>query len=278
MQLTPRYGSEPVIVLDGSPAAVCGPFVRQRQRLAARVAAFSDEQWTHPSRCAGWSSRDVIAHLDSTNDFFAFSVAAGLAGEPTEILTTFDPVKTPIELVAMVAELSTGEMLDRFTASTRTLVELLASLDDDAWSVLAESPPGHVSVSAVAHHALWDSWVHERDILLPLGISPDREADEIRACLRYVAAIGPTFAINSGGTERGVLALDVTDPDVSVVVEVGERVIVRDGRGAADLRLTGDAVDLLEALSVRRPLTQPIPPAVDWMLRGLAEAFDGEPG
>jgi uncharacterized protein (TIGR03083 family) len=278
MQLTPRYGSDPVIVLEGSPAAVCGPFVRQRRRLASAVASFSDEQWTHPSRCEGWSSRDVIAHLDSTNDFFAYSIIAGLAGEPTEILTTFDPVKTPIDLVAMVADLSTGEMLDRFTASTRTLVDLLSSLDDDAWLALAESPPGHVSVSAVAHHALWDSWVHERDILLPLGITPEREADEIRACLRYVAALGPTFAINSGSTERGLLALDATDPDVSFVVEVGERVVVRDSPGPGDLRLSGDAVELLEALSVRRPLTQPVPPAWAWMLRGLAEVFDGEPG
>ena len=43
------------------------------QEFAAALAVLDDEQWSHPSRCEGWSSRDVIVHLDSTNAFWAFS-------------------------------------------------------------------------------------------------------------------------------------------------------------------------------------------------------------
>ena len=50
----------------------------------------------------------------------------------------------------------------------------------------------------VAHHALWDCWVHERDIVLPLGLPTAIEPDEVRACLRYAAALSPAFAISSG--------------------------------------------------------------------------------
>lgn len=280
MQLTPRYGAQPVITLDGPPAAIAGPLIRQRRRLATALASFTDEQWSHPSRCAGWSNRDVIVHLDSTNTFWSMSIAAGVHGEPTRFLATFDPVASPAQLVTGSGDVSTGEVLARFVASTDALVGLCSSLDHAGWSAAAEAPPGHVSVSAVAHHALWDSWVHERDVLVPLGLAPEPEADEVAACLRYVAALGPALALNRGAAGSGVLAIDATGPDVVVVVDIGEEVVVRAGAAGAptvELRLAGDAVELLEALSVRRPLTQLIPADSVWMLRGLSDTFDVAP-
>ena len=277
MQQTPRYGADPVIVLDGSPAAVLEPVARQRRRLAAVVASFTDEQWARPSRCAGWSNRDVISHLDTTNGFWVFSIASGLRGEPSQLLVGFDPAATPAQLVAASDGVPTGQVLEQFLASTDALLDVLTSLDDAGWSTLAETPAGHLSVSAVAHHALWDSWVHERDILLPLGDAPDEEADEIAASIRYVAALSPALALNSGAAERGAFAIHVTDPDLHVVVDVGDEVLVRSGEADVELTLTGDAVGLLEALSVRAPLDQPVPPSASWMVSGLAEAFATEP-
>lgn len=274
MLLTPRYGTDPVITLDGPPGAIAGPVIRQRQRLAAVVASFDDGHWAHPSRCDGWSGRDVIVHLESTNTFWTYAIAAGLRGEPTQFLATFDPVASPAQLVAGSSGVSTNEVLDRFVASSDSLVGLLESLGDDDWSSLAEAPPGHLSISAVAHHALWDSWVHERDILLPMGIAPDQEDDEVAACLRYVAALAPALAINSGINDTGTLSIAATNPDISIVVEIGDRVVVRDGTTVADLNLAGDAVDLIEALSLRRPLDEPGAASSSWILAGLSEAFD----
>jgi uncharacterized protein (TIGR03083 family) len=277
MQLTPRYGADPVLTLDGEPGDILGPLVRQRRRLAAALAAFDEAQWRHPSRCAGWSSRDVVVHLDSTNAFWTFSIAAGLRGEPTRFLATFDPVSSPAQLVAGSGEMPAGEVLERFVASTEAFADLLASIDGDGWSRPAEAPPGHIAVAAVAHHALWDSWVHERDILLPLGVTPDVEDDEVIACLRYGAGLGPALALDRGRTDRGVLAVEVTGPDLSVVVDIGDRVEVRCGPASpADLTLRGDALAVLEALSVRGPFPHPIPPSSTWMLDGLTETFDVE--
>ena len=277
MQQTPRYGADPVIVLDGSPADVLEPVARQRRRLAAVVSSFTDEQWARPSRCAGWSNRDVISHLDTTNGFWVFSIASGLRGEPSRLLLGFDPAATPAQLVAASDGVPTGQVLEQFLASTDALLDVLTSLDDAGWSTLAETPAGHLSVSAVAHHALWDSWVHERDILLPLGDTPDEEADEIAASIRYVAALSPAMVLNRGAAQRGAFAIHVTDPDLQVVVDVGDEVLVRSGEADVELTLTGDAVALLEALSVRAPLDQPVPPAASWMVSGLAEAFAAEP-
>jgi uncharacterized protein (TIGR03083 family) len=275
IQLNPRYDADPLIRLDGPPSAILEPAVRQRRRLATALAAFTEEQWAHPSRCDGWTNRDVIVHLDSTNSFWAFSIASGLKGEPTRFLATFDPVTSPAALVAGTQEIPSSEVLDRFAASTAALTDLLASLAGDDWSTIAEAPPGHLAISAVAHHALWDSWVHERDILAPLGITPDEESDEIAACLRYGAALAPAFAVTNGNAERGVLAVAVVDPETEFVVDIGEHIEVRRGRfDGADLELTGDALPVLEALSIRRLLDQAIDRESAWMIDGLAAQFD----
>jgi uncharacterized protein (TIGR03083 family) len=248
--------------------------VRQRRRLVAALGSFSAEEWAHPSRCEGWSNRDVVVHLDATNAFWSFSIDGGLAGQPTTFLATFDPVATPAELVAAAGDPDPAEVLERFATSTEALVARFLALDEDGWAALAESPPGHVSIGALAHHALWDSWVHERDILLPLGHQAVEEEDEIVACLAYAAALGPTFLSSRGHDRRGALAVRTTDPAVEVVVEVDETVVVRLGGGDADLCLGGPSVELVDALSIRGPLTQPVPQDAAWLLSGLAEAFD----
>jgi uncharacterized protein (TIGR03083 family) len=38
----------------------------ERESLAADLAGLSDAQWATPSLCAGWSVRDVVAHMTST--------------------------------------------------------------------------------------------------------------------------------------------------------------------------------------------------------------------
>ena len=274
MQLNPSYGTEPVIVLDGDPAAVAAPAIRQRRRLAATLAQLTDQQWAHPSRCDGWSSRDVIVHLDSTNSFWAYTIAAGVGGERTELLATFDPVASPADMVAASQDKTPSEVLDQFVASTDALVELWAGLDAASWTALAEAPPGHISISAVTHHAIWDSWIHERDILLPLGISPAEEPDEVAASLRYAAALGPAIGRNLGGDRRGSVAIQATEPDIAFAVTIGDQVAVAPVHAAVDLQLSGGAVHLLEAFSRRVPLDQDIPDDRAWMLGGLSEIFD----
>ncbi len=274
MQLNPHYSADPLLVLDGDPTAILEPTVRQRRRLAAAIAAFTDTEWSHPSRCEGWSSRDVLVHLDGTNFFWTQSIAAGLRGEPTRFLATFDPVTSPAVSVSQSLELSPATVRDRFVESTDTLCALLESLDPDDWTLLAEAPPGHVSISAVVHHALWDSWVHERDILIPLALDPVVDVDEVTACLRYAAALGPALARGRGIDERGRLAVRATDPVVDVLIDIGEHIGVTDAVGAADLTLDGPAVDLVDALSIRRPLDQAVADEVAWMVDGLATTFD----
>jgi uncharacterized protein (TIGR03083 family) len=249
--------------------------VRQRRRLAGILGALSDEQWNASSRCEGWSVKDVIAHLNGTNQYWAVSIGAGVAGEPTRYLETFDPVKTPAQMVDGVRAMTPTEVLAQYLESVDMLEQAVTGLDEAAWSMLAEAPPGHIAARAVALHALWDSWIHERDIVIPLGIPPVVEDDELIACLYYAAAIGPAFTATRGSTREGTLIVSATNPDVSFVVDAGSVVVVRDespsDKGA---RLTGDAIALLEGLSFRGPLDHALAADSVWLLGGLDEVFD----
>lgn len=280
MLLTPRYDADPVIVLDGRPEAIAEPAIRQRRRLLDTVSAFTADELAHPSRCEGWSNRDVIAHLGITNEFWTFAIRAGQRGEPSRVLTSFDPVTTPAAMVDSTRETSSDDVLERFAASTTELIELLTSLEGEAWTLRAEAPPGHLTTSTVVHHALWDSWVHERDILIPLGDTPTEEADEITASLAYAAALGPAFAANEGATDTGMFAVTVADPEVRFEVQIARQIHVRSvhpdapetNRQRPVLELNGGAVGLLDAFSIRTDFP-PVPKDVSWMISSLARTF-----
>jgi uncharacterized protein (TIGR03083 family) len=275
MLLTPRYDDPDLLRLD-LPLPDVGPLlVGQRRRLADLLGVLDEEAWATQSRCAAWSVRGVISHLVSTNQFWAYTLRASGRGEPTRVLATFDPVATPLALVDAVAEQSSAEVLAAFVESNDDLADAVTGLDGGAWASLGEAPPGHVPLRAVALHALWDAWVHERDVALPLGRSPLEDEEEVAACLAYAAALGPMFLATGGSERAGAICIDATEPEVQLVVEVGASVVVRDGAAPHDaLVLGGPAVALLEALSFRAPLPCPVPDDAAWLLSGLAEVFD----
>jgi uncharacterized protein (TIGR03083 family) len=276
MLLTPRYDDEPLVTIAGQIDDPAVPLLRQRRRLGDVLRGLGDQQWAAPSRCEAWSVQGVIAHLDGTNGFWAFAMKAALGGEPTRFLGTFDPVATPLAMVDGMKHLTPADVLAQYDESVDAMAAVVTGLDRDAWSMLGEAPPGHVSLEAVALHALWDAWTHERDCLLPLGLAQVEEPDEILGSLRYAAALGPAFSRTHGSDQQGQLAVVATDPDVSFVVDIGATtVVVTDGvapDGTPALR--GTAIGLLEALSFRLPFEEELPAEHRWLVGGLDAVFD----
>jgi uncharacterized protein (TIGR03083 family) len=278
VKLSPRYEGPPVLVVDGPVDDQAVVVARQRRRLEALLAELDDEEWRSPSRCDGWSVQDVVAHLVGVNAFWEASVAVGLAGSPSRVLAAFDPAAHPPLMIEPMRALGPQEVLDQLVQSDDGFLEALARLDDAGWSTTAESPAGHVEIRYLAQHALWDGWIHERDIALPLGRIPVREPDEIASCLRYAVAIGPALAASHPGTVSGCLGVSATDPALELTVDVGDTIGVRDASpppGTPCLR--GDAVELVEALSVRGPLPTGAPAEWHAHLRSLATVFDTDP-
>lgn len=275
MQITPRYDGPPVLEIDFPLRDVSVPLLRQRRRLGDILSELDEQQWAAPSRCDEWTVQDVIAHLVGTNQYWAISIGSGLAGKPTRYLAAFDPVATPAQMVDDLHAMSSAEVLSQYLASLEQLADVVRDLDEQSWSMPAEAPPGHISVRAVALHALWDAWTHERDIVLPLGRAQSIEPDEVIGCLLYCASIGPALAASRGSTRVGALAIRATDPDVSFVVHAGPTVTVTDAAPPEDARqLTGDAVALVEGLTFRTPFEHCLSEADAWLVAGLDEVFD----
>ena len=260
--------------IAGEPGEQLEPAARQRRRFESMVSDLDDDDWCSASRCEGWTVQDVVAHIVGVNAFWIASVRAGLAGSPTRVLVGFDPVETPALMVAPMRELRPGEVLEQLVASNDAFLDTIGGLSDAGWAALAEAPPGHLPIRLVVQHALWDCWVHERDVALPLGLIPPAEADEVASSLRYVGALSPAFAVQSGLACEGVYALEATDPTLHVVLDVGASVAVRDDVAPPGVPcLRGDAVTLVEALSLRAPLPPSCPSGWEQLLRGLATVF-----
>jgi len=274
MQLRPRYGSPAVLRFDPAPDDPSVPLLRQRRRLADRLARLDGGEWDAPSRCEAWSCRDVVSHLVTADRFWAASIGAGRAGEPTRLLTGFDPVTTPPQLLAGAAPVPDDELLESLVAATEAMAGALDGIDRAEWALPAETPLGHLALSAVAMHALWDGWVHERDALLPLGLETDEEPDEVAACLRYAVGIGPAHLATDGSGRTGRFAVRAERPDLVLVVEAAPDVVVRDGvppDGCAVVE--GRAVDLVEAFSLRGDA--PVLAGPDgWLVDGVRMLFD----
>jgi uncharacterized protein (TIGR03083 family) len=274
--IAPRYGGAPVILMSGAPDDQLLPLSRQRHRLDDVLRELGPDEWAMPSRCAGWSIKDVAAHLVSVNRFWTASVRAGLAGSPTSFLANFDPVATPEQIVAGMRALSPGDVMEQFTSSNEELLELLGGLTEEDWAVIAEAPPGHLPIRLLAAHALWDAWVHERDVGLPLGCEQPVQVDEVAASLRYVCALTSAIAILTGRGVAGTFEVDGQGPEsMRFVLDVADAVVVQDAAPlASGPVLRGDAVALIEALSTRIPF--PTTPPAGWvpLIEGLATAFD----
>jgi uncharacterized protein (TIGR03083 family) len=275
MRLAPRYDGPPVLSIDDDPTSQLVPTARQRTRLQTMLATLSAEQWQQASRCNDWSVRDVIAHLVTVNSFWHASVTAGCAGEPTRMLAGFDPAATPPKLVDTMHALSSAEVLEQFTATNEKLLAALDALTEEQWTMPAESPAGHVPIRLVAQHALWDCWVHERDVMAPLGLTAAAEPDELASCLQYAAAVGPLMGLGVGCASSGMLAVEATDPAVQFVLAVGDVVTLHIGGRDEHLPcLRGDAAELIDVLSLRCAPSADVPFAWISLLEGLQAAFD----
>jgi len=278
MKLAPRYDGPLNISIEGRPDDQHVPLVRQRRRLEATLADLDDDEWGSASRCDGWTVQDVVAHVVGVNAFWHASVLAGVAGTPTRVLTGFDPAATPPLMVQPMRALTPTEVLDQFVSSNNAFLGTIAELDDAAWSTLAETPPGHLPIRLLAQHALWDSWIHERDIALPLGLTSAVELDEVLSCLQYAAALSPALAFSAGTALVGTFSVEANNPELRFDLEVGDTVAVGEGLAAGDAPcLRGDAVELVEALSLRAPLPLSAPDEWRQLLRGLATTFDSQP-
>jgi uncharacterized protein (TIGR03083 family) len=202
-------------------------FGAQRRRFAAVLQGFGPDDWAAPTRCADWPAHDVIRHLC---DCTAITAAAGPDDRTLDITAGFDPRITPRGWLTASAGESPGATLSRFVATTQEMLAVLRARLAQNRRFDVRLPYGPMDWTVSVLHAFWDSWLHERDVLIPRGIEHPTDDDATAYATAYglfiAAAVASMFGdpvqekLTLGGDGGGVFGLYSRDAVTLTVTRV----------------------------------------------------------
>lgn len=253
--------AELTVDLAASPAEL---LVRQRTRLAARLAGLSTQGWRRPTRCPLWDVADVVTHLCDAAGWALGALAASETGVAAPgALKDFDPGRTPHEHVLAGRGQAPEVLLARLRDVTGTLADRLdAARRPGAPPIPWVGGNNMYSPGLAGLHLLWDSWLHERDLDAALAAEGIVPASPCPMELDAVAAYGVFFA--------GLVVRPRLGPDVQVLLRaeldglrydlsLDSAVQLSRAFGAAlpeALVIRGPAVKTVEALAGRGDLAE----------------------
>jgi uncharacterized protein (TIGR03083 family) len=195
----------------------------ERAVLADLLVSLSDAQWAHPSLCAGWTVREVAAHL------------------------TLGPrMRLPTVLVEIVrARGSFNRMVD--STARRRSAQPVGQLVADLRGIVGSRrlAPGQQLADA-----LMDVLVHGQDIAVPLNVTHPMPPEAARASAEHLWRIG--FPFHARKRLRG-FRLSATDIDwaagdgVEVRGPIDALLPLLAGRTATLSRLSGVGIAELTA-------------------------------
>lgn len=174
-----------------SSEELVGLLADHHRRLIDTWSAFTSSQWAHQSRNAKWTVHHTVRHVADAME----RVTSAVHGDPLLDVDGFDPLSTPEAWLASSDDESSIATIDRFAAAStrfrRGVSDRLACGDDSRDRTVYGTAHWTVNVA----HVLWDSWLHERDVLLPLGQPALSSEEEQRLVSLYgvLMALAPSM-------------------------------------------------------------------------------------
>lgn len=221
-------------------------FGEQRRRFVAVLQGFGPDDWAAPTRCAGWSAHDVVRHLCDCN---AIAASAGPDDHTLDLTAGFDPRSTPRGWLTASAGEPPDATLTRFVATTEELLALLRTRLAKNRTFDIRLPYGPMDWTVLVLHGFWDSWLHERDVLLARGTGHPTDDDATFFATGYGLFIAAAAALMFGHQVQEKLTLGGD----------GGGVFDLDSRGAVTLTATRvtttgpPAAQVTDALAGRPP-------------------------
>lgn len=183
---------------------VIAGFQDELVRFGDLVRSLDDKEWTTESRCEGWTTADVAAHV---------------TGQLSDIVNgRFEGLGTPEVTDREVSERrgkTQTEIADELADASKLGAEILATFDDAAWA--GPAPAGLPGTLGAGVEGLWfDAWMHADDIRSAIGRSTVA-GPGVRASVSHLAdlltdrAWGPAtialsgleeFPVSGGGGQR----------------------------------------------------------------------------
>jgi uncharacterized protein (TIGR03083 family) len=160
--------------------------------LDAVAASLTAEQWAAQSLCPDWTARGVLVHATTIE----------------QVLVGWKPgSEAPFAGIAPVhAELNAlepGGLLERFRSVVAERTAELGAMSDDDFATPGVTPVGPGTYGRFMAIRVFDNWVHERDIRVPLGIPGDDSGpaaemslDEVEMSLGYI--VGKKIGLGDG--------------------------------------------------------------------------------
>ena len=249
-------------------AALTTDALAEHDDLRAVLVGIPPGDWERPTPAAGWTIRDQLSHLAYFDGAARLSITDPDAFRAARAEAVADIVKFVEATLAYGHGISGTELLDRFTAERRALVEA-ALAAPEGLRVPWYGPDMAVASSITAR--VMETWAHGQDVFDALGV---RRPPTAR--IRHVCDIGiraRPFRYRNRGLEppETPLRVELTAPD-GTVWEWGPA-------DAAD-RVTGTAVDFALVVTQRRlaaesDLVVEGDDARTWI--AFAQAFAGNP-
>jgi uncharacterized protein (TIGR03083 family) len=200
---------------DLDPQHLLEVFGEQRRRFVAVLRGFGPDDWAAPTRCADWSAHDVVRHLCDGN---AIAAGAGPDDRTLDLTAGFDPRITPRGWLTASAGESPEATLSRFETTTEEVLGLLRARLAQGCRFDVRLPFGPVDWTVYVLHGFWDSWLHERDVLLARGAEHPASDDATGYAVAYglfiSAAVASLFGdpvqdrLTLGGDGGGIFDLD----------------------------------------------------------------------
>jgi uncharacterized protein (TIGR03083 family) len=229
--------------------------------IGSLIDGLTPEQWRAQSLCPAWSAHGVIVHIVAIET----------------VLLDWRPDSGENPLAAMpahVRELSAMEPKDlaaRYHEVAGRRLFALEAMSDAEFDAPSFTPVGQATYGRFMAIRVFDLWVHERDITVPLrlrtndgGIAAEMSLDEVQGSIGYIVGKkigvpdGKSIAFRiTGPVTRGIFVkvdgraqrvADLADPDVVVHADFLTFMLLACGRvdpevpiGQRHISWTGDA-------------------------------------
>ncbi len=166
---------------------------REMVELVHELGVVADDAWSRPTRCAGWTVADLVAHLVWGQRLEAQAVEAVGTGRTTPLGVPAVGVAAPRELLAQLGE-----------AHAR-LWEALADRTTDDLGASAPMPYGSIPLGLLLQVIAMEVGVHHSDVRAALGLAAHLAPDVVTATATFLAAFLPVLAA-PGCTPSGPLS------------------------------------------------------------------------
>lgn len=220
------------------------------------ITTLTDEEWSSPSGCAGWTVRDLVAHMSSN-----YKETVDPSPPPPE------PLDLPAErlmdlLVDMRDGWSNEQIRDEYLQYCDAALATLGALQDEplASTVIPLADLGRYPMHQLADAYAFDHYCHLRVDLLAPGGPLERDlpaADDalVAPAVGWMLAGIPQMQPGLEDRLAGRIRLVMTGVGGGTwdIHRDGDAIVVDDPHGDADATVTSDAHDFVLWGTVRTP-------------------------